>query len=75
MARGLSLSALGLVVGLVASFPLTRFLSRFPFGVGAVDAATLATVAVCLGLTAATACLVPGLRASSLDPTSSLPVE
>lgn len=75
MGRALSLSALGVFLGLLASFVLTRFLARFLFGVGTIDAGTLVSVVLCLGATAVIACLIPGLRAARLDPMSSLRVE
>jgi putative ABC transport system permease protein len=70
--RGLSMTALGLVLGVGGSLLLARFLSHFLFGVDVTDAASLLSVVSLLALTATAASLVPGLRASGLDPMSSL---
>jgi putative ABC transport system permease protein len=73
--RGLNLTALGFLFGLLGSIFVTRFLAHFLFGVGASDAPSLGIVSGALALTAFAASLVPGLRASGLDPMSSLRAE
>ena len=60
--------AAGLAVGLPASLFAARFLEGMLFGVGTGDPVTYAGVAVFLGGVAATACALPGLRASRVDP-------
>jgi putative ABC transport system permease protein len=70
--RALSLSVIGLLLGLGVSLLVSRLLARFLFEVGALEVSMLAGVAVCFGASAVVACVVPGLRASRLDPMSSL---
>ena len=66
--RGLTLTAIGLVIGLAASIMLTRLMENLLYGVGANDPATFAGVAAVLGLVAAVACWIPAKRASRMDP-------
>jgi hypothetical protein len=66
--QGLGLSALGVAIGLVAAFALTRFLSSLLFGIGPTDAVCyIAAVGVILAA-AALASYLPARRASAIDP-------
>jgi ABC-type antimicrobial peptide transport system permease subunit len=69
------MTALGFALGLVGSVGVARFLAHFLFGVQPSDAASLLIVTAVLSLTALAASLVPALRASDLDPMSSLRAE
>jgi putative ABC transport system permease protein len=66
--RGLRLTLLGLVIGLIATVALGRIASSLLFGVEPSDPVTLASVAVLLGAVATLASAVPALRASRVDP-------
>jgi predicted permease len=67
--------AIGVVVGLVAAFALTRLMSSLLFGIGPLDAPTyLAALAVLLAA-AAFASYVPARRAASIDPIETLKTE
>ena len=67
--------AIGVVVGLVAAFALTRLMSSLLFGIGPLDAPTyLAALAVLLAA-AALASYVPARRAASIDPVETLKTE
>jgi len=68
MGRGMRLAAMGLAVGVVAAFGVTRVLARFLFGVHATDPGTYAGVVVVLGAIAVLACYLPARRAMSVDP-------
>src|SRR5271157_542595 len=66
--QGLTLAAIGVVIGLVVSFGSTRLMSSLLFGVGASDPPTFAGVAILLALVALAACYLPARRAMRLDP-------
>jgi putative ABC transport system permease protein len=68
MALGLRLICVGLVLGLIGAFAVTRLLSQMLYGVTASDPMTYAMVAGLLFATALAACLVPAQRATKVDP-------
>jgi predicted lysophospholipase L1 biosynthesis ABC-type transport system permease subunit len=68
LGRGMTLSALGLAIGLAASVGLSRVLGALLYNVGATDPRTLAGVALVMAVAAATACLIPAWRAARVDP-------
>ncbi|MFY9551620.1 MAG: ABC transporter permease, partial [Thermoanaerobaculia bacterium] len=70
--EGLRLTGLGLGIGLVISLAASRLLSSFLFGVGAVDPATYAGVALLLAASALLACYAPARRAARIDPMAAL---
>ena len=72
VARGMTLAAIGLVVGVAAAFAAARLLSKMLFGVKATDPATYVAVALSLGFVALIACYVPARRALRVDPLSAL---
>ena len=62
----------GLVVGLAASLALGRVMAASLFQVTPTDPATYAAVCALLLLVASAACLIPGRRAATVDPTAAL---
>jgi ABC-type antimicrobial peptide transport system permease subunit len=64
----MSLTAIGLVMGIAGAFGLTRFLSSMLFGIGSNDPVTLSVVAVALALIALLACYIPARRAMKVNP-------
>ena len=72
LAEGLVLLTAGLGIGLVAAVAMTRLLSGFLYGVVPIDAATYVTVPVLLLVGTLIACLVPSVRAASIDPMDAL---
>ena len=73
--QGLLLTIVGVVLGLVAAFALTRLLSGLLFGVGAVDITTFTTISVLLVIVSLLACYLPARRAMRIDPLQALRYE
>jgi putative ABC transport system permease protein len=70
--EGLRPTGAGVVLGIVASIVISRVLSSLIFGVKAFDLPTIATVAAVLVLVGAVASLSPALRATRIDPLTTL---
>jgi hypothetical protein len=73
--HGIGLVAVGLVIGLAGAIGAGRVVSRFLYGTGAVDPATLVAVPLLLVLVAVGASLVPARRGAAADPMTSLRAE
>lgn len=72
---GLSLTLVGIVAGLGASFAVMRFIRSWLFDSVGFDPLTLAGVVGVLGVGAFAACLAPAMKASRTDPLETLTVE
>jgi putative ABC transport system permease protein len=68
LSRGVVLTGVGLGAGLAGAFALTRLMTSILYGVQARDPGTLTAVAAVLASVAVTACYVPALRATRVDP-------
>jgi predicted permease len=68
LGQGMKLMLIGVGVGLVLSFVLTRFLSGLLLGVTSTDALTFSTVALLLCAVALVACFIPGRWAMGVEP-------
>jgi putative ABC transport system permease protein len=73
--QGISLTAVGLGVGLVASVAGSQAISGMLFGVSRLDPLTYASVTVMLVVVTLVACWVPARRATRVDPTEALRAE
>ena len=70
--QGLQLSLVGIALGLLAAFGLTRAMTSMLVGVRPIDPLTFAGMALLFLLIAAIASWLPARRAASLDPSTAL---
>ncbi|MBV9072280.1 MAG: ABC transporter permease [Acidobacteria bacterium] len=75
LGRGMALAAIGVVVGAVLAFALTRQMRSMIYGVSAADPITFLAVSLLLMLVAVAACYVPARRAMRVDPMMALRYE
>jgi putative ABC transport system permease protein len=66
--KGMALIGAGILIGLGASFGLTRFVSSFLWGVSATDPWVFAGAVAAILAVGSAACLLPALRAAQVDP-------
>ena len=75
LGHGMKLALIGVGVGLVGAFALTRLMATMLFGVEPTDATTFGVLSVLLIAIALLACYLPGRRATKVEPTVSLRYE
>jgi putative ABC transport system permease protein len=75
LGHGMKLTIIGVVIGLVLAFVLTRLMETMLFGVAPTDATTYTAISVLLVSVALLACYLPGRRATKVEPTISLRYE
>jgi putative ABC transport system permease protein len=70
--QGVVASLVGIVAGLVGALLGARLLNGMLFAVTPLDASTYASVAMLVFIVAMVACIVPALRATRVDPLTSM---
>ena len=68
MKQGLTLTTIGIIVGLAGALALNRLIASLLFGVQPTDTLTIVAVVATITLVAAIACALPAWRASRVDP-------
>jgi putative ABC transport system permease protein len=66
--QGLKLVVMGVAIGLVAAFVLTRVMTSLLFGISATDPVTFVSISLMLMSVAMFASYIPALRATKVDP-------
>jgi putative ABC transport system permease protein len=75
LSAGFKLVLIGIGVGLVLSFAVTRFLSSLLFGVRATDLLTFGALSILMIVVSLLACYLPARRATKVDPLVALRYE
>jgi putative ABC transport system permease protein len=75
IAQGAKMAGAGILIGLAASFALTRLMTKLLFSVSSADPATFAAVTVVLAVIAVLASYIPARRTLRVDPMSALRCE
>jgi putative ABC transport system permease protein len=70
--QGMALVLLGVAIGSIGAFALTRLMTSLLFDISANDPLTFAGAALLLSLVAMLACYLPARRAARIDPLASL---
>src|SRR5262245_28544587 len=66
--QGMTIAALGLLLGLAGALTLTRLIKGWLFGISPTDPLTFAALALSLASVALLACYFPARRATKVDP-------
>ncbi|UCG85778.1 MAG: ABC transporter permease [Gemmatimonadota bacterium] len=73
--RGVALVVVGILLGLVGAFWITRLIQQMLFMIEPTDPATFVTVSMFFAVIGAIACLIPAWRALRVDPLTALQTE
>ena len=75
MGQGMGIALLGIVLGVLGAYGLSRLTASLLYGVSPSDPPTYAAVAGVIALVAAVACIVPTRRATRVDPLEAIRAE
>jgi predicted permease len=75
LGQGLGIALIGIVLGILGAFALSRLVASLLFGVSPADPATFGAVAAVIAGVAAVACVVPTRRATRVDPLAAIRME
>jgi putative ABC transport system permease protein len=73
--EGMSLGAVGIVIGLCGAYAVTRLLRTMMFGIGVTDTLSFAVAATGIAFVVLLATFVPVLRATQISPVVALRYE
>ncbi len=75
VSQGLGLATIGIVIGVAAALSLTQLLSGLLYGIRPTDPLTFSAAALLLGVLAVLAGTIPAVRATTVDPVTTLRAE